>query len=466
MFSPHDTIVAISTPPGHGGIGVVRVSGPKARSIVRALLEGEPALLPRHATFARVLDWPGGDGRATDVLDQVVVTWFEAPASYTGDDVVEISAHGSPVTLARILEQAMRRGARAAAAGEFTLRAFLNGKLDLVQAEAVADLIEAVTPEQARAACEQLEGGLGRAIGQVEASLFDLQAQVEAAIDFPEHRDQGGHGGGSPPAVSAALDAVVGRIDTLLRGAERGRLLREGRHVVIVGPPNSGKSSLFNALLGCARAIVAATPGTTRDVLIERCAIGGVPITLVDTAGLRATDEPVEAEGVARAVAAGAAADLLLDVEDGSVAVEATAGPRRPADHGRNLCVQRICVTTKIDLAQGLVDDGPRVGAGPRVRVSAVTGEGLDDLRRQVVEALGGGPPRDAVTVTNARHAALLGEARAALGRARVLAGTDGGDELVAAEVRGAIDALQEITGRRSTDALLDAIFSRFCVGK
>jgi len=459
MFSPHDTIVAISTPPGHGGIGIVRVSGPRAQPIARGVLAGAPDLRPRRATFARVLEPSSGNGA---VLDQVVVTWFEGPASYTGDDVVEISAHGSPVTLGRIVQALVRAGARPAAAGEFTLRAFLNGKLDLPQAEAVADLVEAVTPEQARAACEQLEGRLGRAIGEIEAALFDVQAELEAAIDFPDEGDRFAE----PGRIAKALDRAAGRIGGLLAGADRGRLLREGRHAVIVGPPNSGKSTLFNALLGSARAIVAPTPGTTRDVLVERCAIDGVPITLVDTAGLRATCEPVEAEGVARALAAGAAADLLLVVSEAAGGNGgAPGGGPDPAPESR---VPRICVTTKIDLPPGRAHLPGAARAGARhVAVSAVTGEGLDGLRRAIVEVLGGSlGARDGAEVTNVRHVGLLERAQAAVARARSEVARGGGEEVIAVEVREALDALQEVTGRRASSALLDAIFSRFCIGK
>src|SRR5215213_6770577 len=296
MYSPSDTIVAIATPPGRGGIGVVRVSGPAAATIARGLLTVEAPLRPRHATFTRTQG------------DHVVATYFPAPHSYTGEHVVELSAHGSPVVLKAIVERAMSLGARLAEPGEFTLRAFLHAKLDLVQAEAVADLIDAVTPLQARAAFDQLEGTLTSRIVAIEDSLFDLITKLEASLDFP---DEGYHFI-EPANVARAIAAILRDVDTLLASAARGRLLREGAHVAIIGAPNVGKSSLFNALLNANRAIVTAVPGTTRDLLTERADIGGLSLSLIDTAGLRETADVVEREGVARAKAAVDVADLTI----------------------------------------------------------------------------------------------------------------------------------------------------------
>ncbi len=286
MFSTSDTIVAIATPPGRGGIGVVRVSGPDAERIACVLTGRTTRFEPRHATFARF---------ATN--DQVVVTLFPGPHSYTGESVAELSAHGSPVVLSAIVRAAVDAGARLAEPGEFTLRAFLNGKIDLIQAEAVADLIEAVTPLQARAAFDQLEGTLTKTIGAIERELFDVIAKLEASLDFP---DEGYHFV-APKEARASLAGLIARIDGLLAQASRGRLVREGAQVAIVGAPNVGKSSLFNALLNTDRAIVTAIPGTTRDLLTERADIGGLSLSLIDTAGVRDTVDVVEQEGVSRA---------------------------------------------------------------------------------------------------------------------------------------------------------------------
>src|SRR5215213_3310068 len=271
MYSPSDTIVAIATPPGRGGIGVVRVSGPAAATIASGLLHIEAPLRPRHATFARTHG------------DHVVATYFPEPHSYTGEHVVELSAHGSPVVLKAIVERAMSLGARLAEPGEFTLRAFLNGRIDLVQAEAVADLIDSVTPLQARAAFDQLEGTLTERIAAIDAELFDLIAKLEASLDFP---DEGYHffEAGEP---GASLRAIENDVVALLCDARRGRLIREGARVAIAGKPNVGKSSLFNALLSAGRAIVTSIPGTTRDLLTERADVEGLRLELVDTAGVR-----------------------------------------------------------------------------------------------------------------------------------------------------------------------------------
>jgi tRNA modification GTPase len=273
MFSTSDTIVAIATPAGRGGIGVVRISGPDAEPIARVLASRSTPFTPRQATFTEVgvrprnSPCPKTEGsRGADVRDRTVVTFFQAPQSYTGEDVVEISAHGSPVVLNAIVRAAVDAGARLAEPGEFTLRAFLNNKIDLVQAEAVADLIDAVTPLQARAAFDQLEGTLTTAIGEIEHALFDVIARLEASLDFP---DEGYHFV-EPNEAAGAIAAIVARIDALLAQASRGRLVREGAQVAIVGAPNVGKSSLFNALLNTNRAIVTAIPGTTRDLLMER----------------------------------------------------------------------------------------------------------------------------------------------------------------------------------------------------
>ena len=432
-FSPTDTIVAIATPPGRGGIGVVRVSGPDAIRISEQLIERKGTLEARRAVFTRL-------NGASTVPDQVVITSFPAPHSYTGDDVVELSAHGSPVILGAIVERAMACGARLAEPGEFTLRAFLNGRMDLLQAEAVADLVDAVTPVQARVAFDQLEGTLTQAIARLDASLFDLIARLEASVDFP---DEGYHFA-QTGEVADSLGVLVEQITALVADSRRGRLLREGVHVAIVGRPNVGKSSLFNALVGSARAIVTEQPGTTRDLVSEAVDIHGLRVTLVDTAGLRDTADVVEAEGVARSRQAQRAADLVLVVvdEDEPVAPEA----------------KHFVVQSKVDLG--------RRHRG--VRVSAATGDGLDALRDAMVAALDVEPLRDRPQITNVRHAALLERAAASLTRAREAssAETAAPEEFVLADLQDARGALEEITGRRAPEDVLDHIFSRFCVGK
>jgi len=457
-FSPYDTIVAVATPPGHGGIGVVRLSGPEALAIAARLAATSHRLEPRHATLTRIDDPTAAGVSSTVALDQVVMTWFRAPQSYTGDDVVEISGHGSPVLLRRIVELAMGAGARLAEPGEFTLRAYLNGRIDLVQAEAVADLVNAVTPLQARAAMDQLEGTLTRAIQRIDAHLFDLAARLEASLDFPDEgfhfltRDQ----------AAAELSAVRAALDDLAREGKVGRVVREGRTAAIAGPPNVGKSSLFNALVGASRAIVTEMAGTTRDLVTERVDVGGVPVTLVDTAGLRDAGDPIEAEGVQRARDAQAIAALRLALVDGSAPLGAET--RRFLER---VAAPRLVVVTKRDLPQAW--DLAALGAGGHdaIHVSVVSGEGLSGLRDRLVTALVDREElRDVPAISNIRHLALVDEARESTRRAGELLDAGGTEELVLAELGSARRALEQITGRRSPDELLEHIFSKFCVGK
>jgi len=309
VFATDDTIVAISTPPGLGGLGVIRLSGPDSSRIATALLNLAEPLTARHATFGHVHD-PASGRR----IDQVIATWFAAPHSYTGEDVIELSGHGSPMLLATIVGAAVAHGARPAEPGEFTLRAYLNGRLDLPQAEAVADLVEAVTPLQARAAMDQLEGTLTVVIGRIDASLFDLSARLEASLDFP---DEGFHFITREDAARE-LAEIRDALSALIIDGRAGRVIREGRTVVITGRPNAGKSSLFNALAGAPRAIVTEIPGTTRDLLTERVDVNGLALTIVDTAGVREARDEIEAEGVRRARQAQQIAALTLVIADGS----------------------------------------------------------------------------------------------------------------------------------------------------
>jgi tRNA modification GTPase len=446
MFSTADTIVAIATPPGRGGIGVVRLSGPEAHAIARTLVTTDAPLEPRHATFTKIRS-------ATRLLDHAVVTLFPAPRSYTGDDVVELSTHGSPVVLQAIVAAAVANGARLAEPGEFTLRAFLNDRLDLPQAEAVADLIEAVTPLQARTAFDQLEGTLTDRIVEIDAALFDLIARLEASVDFPEE----GYHFVEPSALLGALDGLLRATSSLLAEGRRGRLIREGLHVAIVGKPNVGKSSLFNALAGSERAIVTAVPGTTRDLVTETVDIKGLRVTLVDSAGIRATDDPVESIGVVLARKAMEVADVVLVVVDGSLPLDdADAAILRETWQRR-----RVVVANKSDIAYGL--------SGSYLPISARSGAGLDVLRDAIERTLDDDAVSESPAITNLRHLSLVERADQALARARNAIAERGmslSEEFVLADLQAARESFEEISGRRAPEDLLAHIFSRFCIGK
>lgn len=450
MYSSDDTIVAIATPPGRAGIGVVRVSGPSARHVGAAIVDRAEPLEPRHATLAHIVV----DGAA---IDRVVLTFFPAPHSYTGEDVLEISAHGSPVLLRAIVATAMQAGARLAEPGEFTFRAYLHGRIDLVQAEAVQDLIEAVTPLQARLAFDQLEGTLTTRIREIDAALFELSARLEASLDFP---DEGYHFV-EPGAAANEIVAIAGQIDALLADAGRGRLVREGAQVAILGRPNSGKSSLFNRLAGSGRAIVTDIPGTTRDLVTEVVDIHGAAITLVDTAGLHAAAaDAVEQEGIARAHAAARIADLAIVVLDRSRPLEADDRDLLAATARQ----RRLVLANKCDLAAAW----PAEEAGVEsLAVSAKDGARIDEVRQGIISALSDSDRvRDTPGVTNVRHADLLSRAAAVLRRAAQAAREGTAEEFVAADLTEARGLLEEVTGARTSDDVLHAIFSRFCIGK
>ena len=469
MFSTHDTIVAIATPPGRGGIGVVRVSGPEAHRVGQALTGREQSFQPRHATLATVRLKPDTttDGspdattgsyvvsaiRRTSEIDHAIVTYFPTPTSYTGDDVVEISAHGSPVVLTAIVNAAIDAGARLAEPGEFTLRAFVNGRIDLPQAEAVADLIDAATPLQARTAFDQLNGTLTETIAKIDRELFDLIARLEASVDFPED----GYHFVDPAELGVAIDAIRERTTALLCSARRGRLVREGLTIAIIGKPNVGKSSVFNALVGAHRAIVTEVPGTTRDLVSETVDLAGLRVTLVDTAGLRDTVDVVETEGVSRSVGAASVADLILLVCDLSDRATLDVEMATLTANARTLLV-----ANKADLTR----TWSRADA---VEVSAATGAGIDVLRRRIAASLDVDLLNDRPAITNVRHIALVDRADRALQRARDAALSDGQsmpEEFVLADLQDARAAFEEITGRRTPDDLLAHIFARFCIGK
>jgi tRNA modification GTPase len=495
MFSPSDTIVAIATPPGRGGLGVVRISGPDAHRIARDLTAREDELQPRHATLATVrlqahaasVSYSRSDaasGFSLADIDHAIVTFFPAPHSYTGDDVVEISAHGSPVVLTAIVNAAVQYGARLAEPGEFTLRAFVNGRIDLPQAEAVADLIDASTPLQARAAFDQLNGTLTEAIGEIDRALFDLIARLEASVDFPED----GYHFVNPSELGAAIDAIRARTTALLCSARSGRLIREGLTVAIIGKPNVGKSSVFNALVGARRAIVTDVPGTTRDLVSETVDIEGMRVTLVDTAGLRETIDVVESEGVSRSLGAANAADLVLmvcDLSDSSTVDEPDVVSSRVGDALQRVPTtgvpttgvpptrdslkavpynrpRSLLVANKADLARTWSRE-------EAVEVCATAATGIDELKRRIVRALELDLLADRPAITNVRHIALVERADEALQRARaaVLDYSEAmPEEFVLADLQEARGAFEEITGRRTPDDLLAHIFERFCIGK
>ena len=455
MFSPNDTIVAIATPFGRGGIGVVRISGRGTSAICATILESAAPLQPRHATLSHVRE---ADGR---MVDSVIATFFKGPHSYTGEDVVEVSAHGSPVVLKEIVRAAIRAGARLARPGEFTLRAFLNGKLDLVQAEAVADLVDATTAAQARAAFDQLNGTLTNAIGRLDDMLLDLIARLEASLDFPED----GFHFVSVDEVSDAVREVRAGLERLLADCARGRLIRDGLQVGIVGRPNVGKSCLFNYLVGSDRAIVTDVPGTTRDPITESIDFEGIRLGLVDTAGIRATDDVVEREGVSRSrrvLNAAAVSILILD----------RSQPLQEADRellSHAAASSRLIVINKCDLAPAW-DSSVLGDVGPAVQVSLKTGSGLAEFRRALLGVVGmAGDTWESPMVTNLRHEELLREARAAVARAEDRlgeAGANWSEEFLLADLQSAKGALEEVTGKRASEDLLEHIFEHYCVGK
>lgn len=447
-FSTDDTIVAIATPPGRGGLGVVRISGVDALRVA-AQLTTISSLEPRRATLTII--------HGATLHDQAIVTFFPRPGSYTGEDVVEVSAHGSPVVLRSIVRAAIDAGARLAEPGEFTLRAYLHGQLDLVQAEAVGDLIDAVTPLQARAAFDQLDGTLTARIRDLDAALFDVSVRLEASLDFPEE----GYHFVEPGEAGSEISAIAARVDALLRDARRGRLVREGARVAIIGTPNAGKSTLFNALAGANRAIVTDIPGTTRDLVTDLIDLDGVPVTLVDTAGLRNhAADAVEHEGMRRTRGTVAVADLLIVVldrsrpltdQDAAIIAETSTRPR-------------IVVASKADLPRAWSSP---VGLDGVLNVSVVDGIGLGELRACVTARLcANEADRDVPAITNLRHVTLLERAHDALVRAIDAASAAAPEEFVTADILEARAAFEEITGKRTADDTLSAIFSRFCIGK
>jgi len=456
-INPSDTIVAPATAPGRGGIGVVRLSGPGVPAIAAAMLGGVLPE-PRHATLATFRDATG------EALDSGLALYFPAPHSYTGEAVLELHGHGGPAVLAALVDRAVELGARRAEPGEFTRRAYLNDKLDLAQAEAVADLIDAGSRAAARAAVRSLQGAFSDEVHGLVEGLIDLRVWVEAAIDFPEEEIDFL----ADPALAARVAALRGRFESVTRAARQGRVLRDGLTVVIAGRPNAGKSSLLNALAGHEAAIVTDLPGTTRDVVREQLDLDGLPVQVLDTAGLRVAGEgpadAVEAEGIRRTRAEIARADLVLFVVDAAADPTATAYAAERAGLPEGVPVTLIL--NKVDLAGGnpstIVEDAD---VGAVLRVSARTGEGLAALRAHLQAAVGYSPADTGVLSARARHLDALARARSHLETACGLLADKRG-ELVAEELRLAQRALGEITGEFTSDDLLGRIFESFCIGK
>ncbi len=492
-----DTIVAISTPPGRGGIGVVRLSGPEARAIAAPMLRLKRPLEAGRAVFGELIDPTGGER-----LDEVVVTYFEKPHSYTTDDVIEISAHGSPVLLRRVVELALERGARLAEPGEFTMRAFLNGRLDLTQAEAVRDLIESQTLYQARVASQQLGGALSHRLQPVKQGLVELIAMLEAGVDFAEDDVAVLPG----ERILEGIAKVETPLRELLGSFAYGKLVQEGLTLAIVGRPNVGKSSIFNRLVERERAIVTATPGTTRDLVSETVTLGGIPVRLVDTAGIRKALDEAEVIGIRKSLEALADADIVLVVVDCSqpltaedeellrdvqqrtaivvgnkadlIATNGVQLARRPVGSSVSQPVAQS-VSQSGDIAHGQtdrpkdrrtntdvsVDDFEGI---PRVRTSAITGEGIVELREEILRHIGGerGAQQEPGLLTNVRQERLVRDSLAALEAAKTAVASKMPHEMLLLDLYTALRPLDEITGATTTDDILNLIFSRFCIGK
>ena len=460
MLDNNDTIAAISTPPGEGGISVIRISGANAFAVADHVFLGRTKLCdaPSHtAHFGKIVDDQGG------LVDEVVAVTFRAPGSYTCEDVVEISCHGGYLVTQRVLERSLSAGARLAEPGEFTKRAFLNGRLDLSQAEAVADLIQSQSNAAYRSSVRQLSGELSRKIKGVRDELLNLASLLELELDFSEEDVEFA----DKKAVQARLEDAIVTVDELLVSYSVGRVYREGVRVTIAGKPNAGKSSLLNAILGDDRAIVSEIPGTTRDTISERVSIKGVLFRLTDTAGLRETMDKIEREGVERAKKEAREADILLLVMDLS---EYDYNGTEPLySELEDVCVREgvkfVRVWNKVDLHK---TEAPRVPRNGHIfYVSALHGDGIDTLKNGLFNlVLGENLNESSVIVTNARHRDALSRARKSLGYALATLESRKSGEFVALDLRSGLNALGEITGEITTEDILNNIFSRFCIGK
>jgi len=451
-----DTIAAISTPPGRGGIGIVRLSGPQAAAIGAQLVRLRQPLEHARARLADVLDGTENSAGA-DRIDEALVTWFAAPNSYTAEDVVEIAAHGSPVVLELLLKRALDLGARLAEPGEFTQRAFLAGRLDLTQAEAVRDLIEAQTLTQVRQAARQMGGALSRRVAPAKHALVELIALLEAGIDFAEDDID------VTPAseIARRIGELTPLLTALAASFARGRIVHDGLTLAIVGRPNAGKSSLFNRLVERERAIVTATPGTTRDLVTERISLEGIPLELVDTAGLREGLEEAEQLGIARSREALADAALVLVVLDATQPLNDEEHRLLEAVEGRPALV----VVNKSDLAGADVEvqEYARI---PTLRTSALTGEGIPALRERILALATGGAAEEPGMLTSLRHHQAITTALAALADAGRANASGIPHEMILLDLYRGLWALDSLTGQTTSDDILNLIFSTFCIGK
>jgi tRNA modification GTPase len=480
-----DTIVAIATPPGRGGIGVVRIAGAVARTIALPMLRLKQELVPGRAVFGELIEPCAADPVVRDNagnelgnqslagapaphrqrIDEVVVTYFAKPYSYTTDDIVEISAHGSPVVLRHIVELAIARGARLAEPGEFTMRAFLNGRIDLTQAEAVRDLIESQTLFQAKVAAQQLGGALSRRLQPIKQKLVELIALLEAGIDFAED-DVAVL---PPERVLEQIANIRAPLAELAGSFAYGKVVHEGLTLAIVGRPNVGKSSLFNRLVERERAIVTATPGTTRDLVSETVAIGGIPVKLVDTAGIRRALDEAESIGIQKSMEALADADLVLIVLDCSQPV--TVEDRELLQQAAQRPV--IVIENKVDVLSAEFSASSSQLPVPssqlhKVRTSAVTGEGVSEVRAEILRHVGGeaGGSQESGFLTNMRHQGRVQESITALEAAEAAVRGNVPHEMLLLDLYNALRALDEITGATTTDDILNLIFGSFCIGK
>ncbi|MCG7976568.1 MAG: tRNA uridine-5-carboxymethylaminomethyl(34) synthesis GTPase MnmE [Candidatus Thiodiazotropha endolucinida] len=448
-MQPVDTIAAVATPQGRGSVGIVRISGPACRDIADALLDSMPS--PRQARFKPFLD------QDRTVIDSGLAIFFPKPHSFTGEDVLELQGHGGPVVMDLLLKRTLQLGARLARPGEFSERAFLNGKLDLVQAEAIADLIDAESQAAARSATRTLQGAFSNKIDRLVESLIELRLYVESAIDFPEEEIDFL----TCSNVSERLHSILDEIESTRQSAHSGRLLRDGLTLVIAGRPNSGKSSLLNALAGAEAAIVTDIPGTTRDLLRERITIDGMPLHIIDTAGLRESHDPVEAEGIRRAKKEIEQADRVLWVFDDSTDPHHLAIDRDQLPKG----VPVTLIRNKIDIAgntPGIFEDESEV----EVALSATRGDGIDLLTAHLKQCVGYRYLGEGDFIARRRHLDALERAIGHLRQGELSLQRDQAGELLAEDLRLAQQSLSEITGEFTADDLLGRIFSSFCIGK